>query len=84
MGFAKKNLENLQIEAARIVTGLSIFTKSENLYKENGWTLTGEKDENYKYFITFSINKLPDYLCNFVSPSEQSTHVYPLINCSFL
>ena len=32
-----QKLEQLQLEAARIVTGLPIFTKTEILYKETGW-----------------------------------------------
>ena len=32
-------LEKLQLEAARIVTGLPIFTKTEVLYSETGWEL---------------------------------------------
>ena len=32
------NHENLQLDAARIVTGLPIFTKKDKLYSETGWT----------------------------------------------
>jgi hypothetical protein len=31
-------LEKLQLDAARIVTGLQIFTKTDKLYSETGWT----------------------------------------------
>jgi hypothetical protein len=34
-----QKLEQLQLEAARIVTGLPIFTNTEILYKETGWEL---------------------------------------------
>ena len=34
-----KKLEQLQLEAVRIVTGLPIFTKTEILYRETGWEL---------------------------------------------
>jgi hypothetical protein len=30
-------LEKIQIEAARIVTGLSIFASFDSIYKETGW-----------------------------------------------
>jgi hypothetical protein len=30
-------LEKLQLDAARIVTGLPIFTKTDKLYSETGW-----------------------------------------------
>ena len=36
IGYSDK-LEKLQLDAARIVTGLPIFTKSEYLYAETGW-----------------------------------------------
>ena len=42
-------LEQLQIEAARIVTGLPIFTKIEVIYAETGWSKDG--DESFIYFI---------------------------------
>jgi hypothetical protein len=32
-----QKLEQLQLEAARIVTGLPIFIKTEILYRETGW-----------------------------------------------
>jgi hypothetical protein len=31
-------LEKLQLDAARIVTGLPIFTKTDKLLSETGWT----------------------------------------------
>jgi hypothetical protein len=34
-----QKLEQLQLEAARIVTGLTIFTKTEIVYRETGWEL---------------------------------------------
>jgi hypothetical protein len=41
IGYSDK-LEKLQLDAARIVTGLSIFTKSEYLYAETGWETLSE------------------------------------------
>ena len=50
-------LDQLQLEAARIVTGLPIFASSILIYKELGWESLTErrKGENYKCFI---INKI--------------------------
>jgi hypothetical protein len=36
-------LERLQLEAARIITGLPIFTNTEYLYRETGWERLEEK-----------------------------------------
>ena len=43
-----KKLEQLQLEAARIVTGLPIFTKTEILYIETGWELLSERRKGRK------------------------------------
>jgi hypothetical protein len=37
------NLERLQLEAARIITGLPIFTNTEYLYRETGWERLEER-----------------------------------------
>jgi hypothetical protein len=42
-------LEKLQLDAARIVTGLPIFIKTDKLYSETGWT-------------TLSIRRIPKCL----------------------
>jgi hypothetical protein len=43
-----KDLEELQLEAARIVTGLPIFTKTEILYIERGWELLSVRRKRRK------------------------------------
>jgi hypothetical protein len=42
IGYSDK-LEKLQLDAARIVAGLSIFTKSEYLYAETGLETLSER-----------------------------------------
>jgi hypothetical protein len=42
IGYSDK-LEKLQLDAARIVTGLPIFTKSEYLYAETRWETLSER-----------------------------------------
>jgi hypothetical protein len=43
-GFSNScKLERLQLEAARIITGLPIFTNTEYLYKETGWERLEER-----------------------------------------
>ena len=40
-----QKLEQLQLEAARIVTGLPILTKTEILFRETGWELLSETEK---------------------------------------
>jgi hypothetical protein len=48
-----QKLEQLPLEAARIVTGLPIFTKTEILYRETGWELLSARRcyLNYSTFL---------------------------------
>jgi hypothetical protein len=41
-------LEKLQLDAARIVTGLPIFTKTNKLYSETGLTTLSSRRHNRK------------------------------------
>jgi hypothetical protein len=45
-------LEKLQLDAARIVTGLQIFTKTDKLYSETGWTTLSSRRHNRKLYLT--------------------------------
>ena len=75
-------LEQMQLEAARIVTGLPIFTKIDFLYKETGWELLSVRRNRRKLQMFHSIvnHSAPSYLCNLLPPTIQSTTVYPLRN----
>ena len=81
IGYSHK-LENLQSEAARIVTGLPIFTKTETLYSEVGWESLFERRRRRKLQMFYNMNQkhAPEYLCNLVPPCVQSTTNYPLRN----
>ena len=50
IGYSDK-LEKLQLDAARIVTGLPIFTKSEYLYAETGWEILSERRYSTNYVL---------------------------------
>jgi hypothetical protein len=43
-----QKLEQLQLEAAIIITGLPIFTKNEILYRETGWELLSVRRKRRK------------------------------------
>ena len=76
---SSNKLEQLQIEAARIVAGLPIFTKIEMF-----WELLSTRRNRRKLRLFYNIvNKIaPDYLCRLIPPTIQSTTLYPLRNGS--
>ena len=75
-------LEKLQLDAARIVTGLPSFTKSEFLYAETGWQTLSERKFRRKLQLYFNIKSgvAPEYSRHLVPPTIQSTTIYPLRN----
>jgi hypothetical protein len=72
----------LQLEAARIVTGLPIFASSILIYKELGCESLTERRKRRKLQMFYNIhnNDAPRYLCDLIPPIIQSTTVYPLRN----
>jgi hypothetical protein len=68
----------LQLEAARIVTGLTLFASSILIYKELGWESLAERRKRSKLqmFYNMQNNNAPMYLCDLIPPSIQSTTVY--------
>ena len=81
IGHSQK-LEQLQLEAAIIVTCLPICTKAEIVYRETGWELLSVRRKRTKLQLFNNIvNKnTPNYLCTLIPPTLQSTSVYPLRN----
>jgi hypothetical protein len=77
-----QKLEQLQLEAARIVTGLPIFTKTEILYIETGWELLSvrRKRRKLQHFYNIVNKNSPNYLCTLIPRTIQSTSVDPLRN----
>ena len=57
-------LEKLQLDAARIVTGLPIFTKTDKLYSETGWTTLSSRRHIRKFQLFYNIKNghAPNYL----------------------
>ncbi|XP_071123817.1 uncharacterized protein [Mytilus edulis] len=72
-------LEQLQLEAARIVTGLPVYTHSETVLKEVGWETLEERRKRRKLQLFYKIqnNNAPEYLCNLVPPKIQR-----IVTCS--
>ena len=79
MGNSNK-LDQLKLEAARIVIGLLIFASSILIYKELGWESLTERRKRRKLQMFYNIqnNNAPRYLCDLIPPTIQST---TLIHC---
>ena len=62
-----------RLEAARIVTGLPIFTKIEILYIETDWELLSARRKRRKLQLFYNIvNKdSPNYLCTLIPPPHK-------------
>jgi hypothetical protein len=75
-------LERLQLEAARIITGLPIFTNTEYLYRETGWKRLEERRTRIKLQLLYNIQNgsTPSYLLDRIPPTIQSTNIFPLPN----
>ena len=48
-------LKRLQLEAARVITGLPIFTNTEYLYRETGWERLEERRTRRKFQLLYNI-----------------------------
>ena len=84
-GFSQEcsnKLEMLQLEAARIVTGLPKFASKCSLYKETGWiTLKERRKERKLCNFHKIINKTaPAYLQDLLPPSTENISHYNLRN----
>ena len=79
-------LEKLQLDAARNVTGLPIFTKTDKLYSETGWATLSSRRHNRKLQLFYNIKNghAPNYLRELIPSIVQSTTIYPLRNGSDL
>ena len=75
-------LELMQLEAARIITGLPIFTNTRKIYQELGWESLQERRNKRKLQLFYNIQNgnAPQYLRSLIPPSIQSTTTYPLRN----
>ena len=62
--YEKDKLEKIQIEAGRIVTGLTRSTSLYNLFRELGWLTLSERRKYQKLVLAFKIthDMVPQYL----------------------
>ncbi len=75
----KDNLESVQLEAARLVTGAKRCTSHANLYRELGWQTLHQRRHCKKLTKMYDIvhGNAPHYLCsiinNYISPNTRNT-----------
>ena len=80
--YEKDNLEKIQHEAGRIVTGLTRSVSLRSLYKELSWLSLEERRRYQKLIIAFKIKNgiTPDYLNNFFPETVGISTPYNLRN----
>ena len=70
--------EQVQLNAARIITGLPIFASLQSLYQETGWETLAERRKNKKLTLMYKIinNDTPNYLTERLpnTVGDTSTH----------
>ena len=76
------NLEHVQLEAGRLVTGLPVFASREAIYFETGWQLLVDRRKSRKLNMFYSLHNgtAPDYLCDLMPPLVGQVSNYDLRN----
>ncbi len=83
--FNEYKLELLQLEAARIITGLTKFASKNSLYYETGWQPLSERRKNRKLITIYKIfnNMCPLYLTDLIPDNIPTRTNYNLrTNCN--
>lgn len=75
-------LDKIQNEAARIVTGATKLISINNLYQETGWELLSSRRSTHKLVLFYKMvnRQVPDYLSDLVPNSVGSQSRYSLRN----
>lgn len=78
----KRELDKIQNEAARIVTGTTALVSLQSLYDEVGWESLQSRRSNHKRCLFFKMQNdlTPAYLSFLVPPSISETSRYNLRN----
>ena len=80
--YEKKELDKIQNEAARIVTGATVLVSLQSLYQEVGWESLQDRRLKHKLNLFFKMQHdlTPLYLSSLVPPSISETTRYNLRN----
>jgi hypothetical protein len=75
-------LDTLQLEAARIDTGLTGYTSLDSIYRETCWEKLSTRREVKKLckFYKSNVCNSPEFLCDLIPPSVGETNSYNLRN----
>ena len=75
-------LEQLQLEAARIVTGLTAYSSRDSLYQKTGWKKLSNRRERKKLCLMYNMyhGHAPSYLCDLLTPLVRDITKYPVRN----
>ena len=84
--YESNELEKIQNEAARIVTGATKLVSINSLLVETGWETLASRRKKHKLTLFFKMQNglSPDYLTSLVPATVGSTSSYPLRNASNL
>lgn len=75
-------LEQVQLNAARIVTGLPVFASIQSLYSETGWETLSARRKQRKLILMYKIinDNVPSYLKDLMPDRINETTAYNLRN----
>ena len=81
MAYANR-LEQIQMNAARIVAGLPVFASLNYLYFETGWETLADRRRVRKLTLMYKIvnNDVPSYLLDLLPNRVNETNIYNLRN----
>ena len=80
--YEKDDIEKIQNEAARIVSGCTKLVSISELFLETGWETLTDRRRKHKLILFFKMIKgiSPDFLCNLIPQSVGETSQYNLRN----
>ena len=84
--YESNELDKVQNEVARIVTGATKLASIDSLHTETGWETLGSRSKTHKLTIFYKMKNglCPDYLASLVPATVGSVSTYPLRNSSDL
>ena len=80
--YEEDELEKIQLEAARIVTGTTKLVSIDNLYSETGWETLKSRRKQHKLIVFYKMvnNLTPIYLSSLLPPQVGNISRYNLRN----
>ena len=80
--YIKESLENINLQAGRIITGATKYCSNQSIYNETGWPTLEQRRNEHKLIQFYKIfNGLtPNYLSSLLPPQAIDQHRYPTRN----